>query len=117
MRNLIIIFSIVCIILVSGCTQIVPSEDVVRIPSTDPQERCIEICRDQIANDVELSNGPCLSEVEELNWNIDDWVCDVAHSPRKLIDNNAQYQCQAFRKEQVNHFIEVTPNCEFIRKA
>ena len=116
MRDLIIALAIISVILVSGCTQ-PNTNDLTSTPSTDPQERCIEICREQIANGVDLSSGPCLSETEGLSWEMAGWVCDVAHEPRKGIDNNAINQCQAYRKEQAAHFVEVTPNCEFIRKV
>jgi hypothetical protein len=116
MRNLIIVLAIISVILVSGCTQPNVPEDPTPV-STDSQERCIELCREQIANGIDLSNGPCLSETDGLDWDIDDWVCDVAHEPRKLIDDNALHQCQEYRKERAAHFVEVTPNCEFIRKA
>ena len=102
---------------VSGCIETNVTEDPTNTPSTDPQERCVELCREQIANEMDLSTGPCLSEIEDVDWNFDDWVCDAAHFPRKLTDNNAQYQCQAYRKEIASHFVEVSPNCEFIRKV
>ena len=117
MRNIIIILSIICIMLVSGCTEAPNINEVPSAATTDPELRCVELCREQIAAGNELSVGPCLSEIPDVNWDIEDWVCDVAHYPRKITDNNAQYQCQAYRKEIAAHFVEVSPNCEFIRKV
>ena len=102
------------VFLVSGCLN--SSEETEQTIATDPQERCVEVCREQIAAGVDLNIGPCLSENKELDWNIENWACDVAHEPRKEIDKHSLNQCQEFRKENVAHFVEVTPNCEFIRK-
>ena len=59
-------------------------------------------------------NGPCLSD-NNSEWNIADWVCDVAHSPRQDVDNLPENQCQAFRNSQAHHFVEVDSSCNFIR--
>jgi len=117
MKSMILALIIISIFLLSGCTE-PPTTDNGgdATPSTDPQERCIELCRDQIADGIDMNSGPCLSETSGLSWEIEDWACDIAHYPRKTIDDNAINQCQKYRKEQVNHFVEVTPNCEFIRK-
>jgi hypothetical protein len=117
MRNLLIVFAVISIILVSGCTTTTnDGPQQTNTNSIDPQERCIELCRNQILSNVDMSSGPCLSEDKELDWSIEDWACDVAHEPRKDIDKHSINQCQEFRKENVAHFVEVTPNCEFIRK-
>ena len=60
------------------------------------------------------ANGPCLSD-NNPDWNITDWVCDVAHSPRQPVDDLSENQCQAFRNGQAHHFVEVDPSCNFIR--
>jgi hypothetical protein len=114
MKRLFPIIIILTIFLVSGCLS--QSDETEQATSIDPQERCIEICRDQIAEGVDLNLGPCLSEKSGVEWNIDDWVCDVAHQPREIIDGTSLNQCQDYRKELAKHFIEVSPNCEFIRK-
>lgn len=116
MRNLLIVFAIISVILVSGCTTTTQTDTVSTTQATDPQARCVELCRGQIAAGIDMSMGPCLSETPELSWEIEDWVCDVAHLPRKDIDDNSINQCQEYRKEEAAHFVEVTPNCEFIRK-
>ncbi len=43
------------------------------------------------------------------------WVCDVAHSPREDVDNLPENQCREFGEGKANHFVEVNPNCEFIK--
>jgi hypothetical protein len=73
---------------------------------------CIQKCKQALAAGQNLNNGPCLlNPINELP----DWVCDVAHWPREAIDNLAENQCSAFREGIAKHFVEVTPNCEFIR--
>jgi hypothetical protein len=114
MKQIFSILTIIMVFLVSGCLN--NSEDMEQTISTDPQERCIEVCRDQIASDAELHLGPCLSEKQGVEWNVDNWACDVAHQPREIIDDTSLNQCQEYRKERVEHFVEVSPNCEFIRK-
>ena len=115
MKKIILALAIVCIFLASGCIE-TATDNGTTAPSTDPQERCVEVCKEQLLAGVELNMGPCLSESSGVSWEIEDWACDVAHEPRKDIDENSRYQCQKYRKEEVSHFVEVTPNCEFIRK-
>jgi len=85
-----------------------PKEDVERA-----KELCIKIC-EKSRNVLDLSNGPCLSD-NNPEWNIEDWVCDVAHWPRESVDNRPENQCSAYRHGLAHHFVEVTPECEFIR--
>ena len=95
------------VIIVSGCVQ-QPAQDV----SEQAKTKCVETCM-MISSD--LSNrSPCLSD-NNLEWNISDWVCDVAHSPRISIDNLPENQCSEFREGKAHHFVEVNPSCEFIR--
>ncbi len=72
---------------------------------------CIQLCQNSNLN---LTNGPCLSD-DNPQWNINDWVCDVAHWPRQSVDNLAENQCKDFREGKANHFVEVDENCELIR--
>lgn len=72
-------------------------------------EKCVEKCRDAVKNNVDLSNGPCLS-----NNIADGYVCDVAHNPREDIDNLKENQCNEFGKTR-HHFVEVDENCNIIR--
>lgn len=61
-----------------------------------------EAYRDQQVQGVDFSNGPCLS-----NELFDDWVADIAHSPRIEIDDLPENQCSAFREGRSRHFVEL----------
>jgi hypothetical protein len=75
---------------------------------------CGNLCKDFLSEGVDLSIGPCLSD-NNADWNVDDWVCDVAHSPRQGIDDLSQNQCQSYSEGQAHHFVEVDENCDLIR--
>ena len=106
------------VILVSGCTQ--PEHIGPGLPDEEPAKTaCIKLCAINLELNLDgfgldLSDGPCLSE-KTTGWNIDDWVCDVAHSPRTAVDNLPENQCKDFREGRAHHFVEVGPDCEFIR--
>ena len=75
-------------------------------------QKCIEECKNAMIRGVDLSNGPCLLEsIAGLN----DWVCDVAHSPRQPVDNLPENQCSSFREGRAKHFVEVDTACNLIR--
>ena len=74
------------------------------------KQLCVQLCQTEKGSGQDLSAGPCLD-----NQIITDWVCDVAHSPRTEVDNIAENQCSAFREGNANHFVEVTPECGFVR--
>lgn len=107
MRIVIVVFLIVLLIFVSGC---IVSDDTATFRKS-LTDACINICKSSTLN---LSNGPCLSD-NNSDWNVTDWVCDVAHSPRQDIDNLPGNQCQAFRNGQAHHFVEVNTTCNLIR--
>ncbi|MGC8812605.1 MAG: hypothetical protein ACP5O8_03430 [Candidatus Aenigmatarchaeota archaeon] len=73
------------------------------------KEACIKACREAKAEERNLNDGPCLS-----NEIIKNWVCDVAHSPREPIDDIMENQCPEYGNT-AQHFVEVDPNCNFIR--
>ena len=98
------ILLLVLLVVVGGCTQQTDSTPVA-------QDLCIQICK---SYNKDLSNGPCLSD-NNANWTVNDWVCDVAHSPRIAADDLPENQCQAFRNGQAHHFVEVDTGCNFIR--
>ncbi len=78
---------------------------------------CISYCEYLKSQDVDLSKGPCIMDPYEYNNKYNyDWVCDIAHNPRIALDNLAENQCSSFRKREAKHFIELTPDCKFIRK-
>lgn len=58
---------------------------------------------------VDMSNGPCLGEIT------DNWVADVAHEPREEIDDEPANQCEAYRKGEADHFVELDPDGNLIR--
>jgi len=64
----------------------------------------------KVREGLDLSNGPCLSE--EI---IPDWCVDVAHSPRRMIDNLPENQCASYREGRVHHFVELDPSGKVIR--
>ncbi len=78
------------------------------------QEACVELCEAAKAEGMVLSDGPCLSD-NNPEWGIENWVCDVAHSPRQSVDNQPENQCQEFRSGKASHFVEVDTDCGFIR--
>jgi hypothetical protein len=69
---------------------------------------CVASCSSAIANHTDLINGPCLGVIQ------DDWVCDVAHSPRQAVDNLLENQCADYRTGNAHHFVEVDENCNVI---
>lgn len=103
---------IVGVLLVSGCTGMKsPEEASYKNPAAT---LCKELCQAELHVGEDLSNGPCLSD-DNPEWDIEDWVCDVAHNPREPVDNLPENQCQDFREGKAKHFVEVNPNCEFIK--
>lgn len=78
-------------------------------------KECQHLCYYAKAQDINLAPGPCLSDLFESQWNVPDWVCDVAHSPRQPVDNLPQNQCTAYREGKAHHFVEVDENCNVIR--
>ncbi len=78
-------------------------------------QHCVELCRIAHKEGIDLSTGPCLSDTYLTGWEVNDWVCDVAHLPRQPVDNLPQNQCKAFREGRAHHFVEVDENCNVIR--
>ncbi len=75
---------------------------------------CVDMCLKQLEKKVDLSKGPCLSDPDVIK---DEWVCDVAHSPRTLEDDKDENQCKAFRDGGAKHFVEVDENCNLLRSV
>jgi hypothetical protein len=60
----------------------------------------------------DLSSGPCLSErIPDLS----DWAVDIAHDPRRVVDDQPANQCQSIRDGDTHHFVELTPGGQLIR--
>jgi len=72
---------------------------------------CVALCKIELAKGAILNSGPCLS-----NNVAPGWVCDIVSRPKnKLIDDLPDNQCQAYRNKTVKHFVELTPECDFVR--
>ena len=63
------------------------------------------------ARGVDMSPGPCLGVIK------DGWVADVAHDPRREVDDQPANQCEAYRSGEADHFVELDPEGEFIRSG
>jgi hypothetical protein len=107
LKSALLISVLPAILLLSGCI----SEET----KTD-QERavlaCTNECKTWLSAGKILSNGPCLLNTIQ---DVKDWVCDVAHNPRQIIDDSPNNQCSAFREGKAHHFVEVDLNCESIK--
>lgn len=103
MKKIILLLILVGIVFLAGC---------IGDKSEEAKNACIKECQSALSTGRDLSDGPCLS-----NKIIEDWVCDVAHSPRiPEIDNKPENQCSAWQVT-AHHFVEVDPNCNFIRSV
>jgi len=98
------------LVFVGGCTQIQSTPISV---NQGTASLCNQICK---SYDKNLSNGPCLSD-NNPDWTVNDWVCDVAHSPRQPVDDLPENQCSAYRDGQAHHFVEVDTSCNFLRRV
>jgi len=73
--------------------------------------KCQELCQNKLStNGILAEDSPCLS-----NSIVEDWVCDIAHSPRQEVDDDPANQCSAFREGRAHHFVEVDGNCNIIK--
>jgi len=92
-----------------GCIggKLVPDEQA----ALSAVQKCQMHCSAAEKKGVDMSPGPCLGVIDT------DWVCDVAHSPREAVDDLPENQCADFREGRAHHFVEVTPDCKFIREA
>lgn len=64
------------------------------------------------ASGADLGRGPCIAEQLE---GLDDWVVDIAHDPRRPVDDQPANQCSRFRSGEASHFVELDPSGELIR--
>lgn len=116
---------LLAIISVSGCTQYAQqsqyqptgnqsqAQQATQEQSpVDITDTCVQACKDALAQGRNLEQGPCLLDPATENK---DWVCDVAHSPRQDVDNLPENQCSSYRSGVAAHFVEVAPDCRFIR--
>ena len=103
------------IIFLNGCAQNPPDNNTTAAKKSEQSllDACVQACLDSKAAGNNLEGGPCLLNPMPQN---NSWVCDVAHDPRQDIDNLPENRCSAFGTGETNHFIEVNPQCEFIKK-
>lgn len=90
----------------SGCAQQTQEELAV--------QQCKILCQQALQEGRDLSNGPCLSD--SMEFNVQNWVCDIAHSPRAAVDNLRENQCDEWHSGAASHFVEFSPECEFVQK-
>ena len=83
--------------------------DAERTKATDAARRAYERAR---ARGVDLSSGPCIADPIP---GMPSWVADVAHDPRRPIDDEPENQCAAYRSGKADHFVELDPDGEVIR--
>jgi hypothetical protein len=57
---------------------------------------------------VNFESGPCLGKID------DDWVVDIAHVPRRKVDDLSQNQCKDRLLKKIRHFVEMSPAGEII---
>ncbi|MBN1779174.1 MAG: hypothetical protein JW816_03075 [Candidatus Buchananbacteria bacterium] len=110
MSKRIIFLIIPALFLLGGCQK---ANDLVSdqpVTQTEAVAKCQQLCQQRLADGINLSAGPCLSE--KL---LPDWVCDVAHNPRQVVDDNSNNQCQVYRQGAIGHFVEVDQNCKLIK--
>ena len=63
------------------------------------------------ARGVNMARGPCLGVIKP------GWVADVAHDPRRDVDDEPANQCAAYREGDADHFVELDPEGKFIRSG
>ncbi len=115
MQKTLIISLCVCIVatFLAGCITSGQSESKLSAKEL-AIKKCEELCKEALAQGRDLSDGPCLS-TGNPKWDIEGWVCDIAHSPRiPEIDNLKENQCPEWGVS-AHSFVEFTPECEFIR--
>ena len=59
---------------------------------------------------MDFAQGPCLAD--EI---IPDWCADVAHNPRRPVDDRPENQCRSYREGRVHHCVELDPQGNLIR--
>jgi len=103
-----LVLFLIGIFALSGCVTANPQQT-----TNDVINACLKACdAARAVNASSLESGPCLlNPIPQY----EDWVCDVANVPRSAVDNQPQNQCSAFLKGKAKHFVEVTPECLYIK--
>lgn len=60
----------------------------------------------------DFSEGPCIANYLP---GLPDWVADIAHDPRKAVDDDPANQCTRARNGDASHFVELDPAGNLIR--
>ncbi|VVB58372.1 Uncharacterised protein [Candidatus Anstonella stagnisolia] len=107
--SMLLFFSI--LILLFGCLAPAPYENSLSMERR-AQGACIKACNALKASGANMSAGPCAANPLK---DYPSWVCDVAHNPRQPVDDIIDNQCSLYQNGGASYFIEVTPECEFIR--
>lgn len=76
------------------------------------KQKCIALCT-LYKDDLNYVNGPCLSDI--YTFTAEGWACDVAHKTRTALDDLPENQCKTVIDGNVQKFIEINENCEFIK--
>lgn len=116
-----IIFSTAFVAVLSGCTQgkvdvtgVITGKQAVETKQQAESDiaaiKAKQLFQLKLAEGVDMSSGPCLSD--EL---MPGWVADVAHDPRLPMDNLPENQCSAFREGKASHFVEMDVRGEVIK--
>jgi hypothetical protein len=81
----------------------------------EADEETIRLAQDAYARGkaagVDMSRGPCLGVIKP------GWVADVAHDPRRDVDDEPENQCRAYREGEAEHFVELDPEGRYIRSG
>jgi len=124
--NMLRLFSILVVasVLLAGCTTEAiekPPLNVSRLNMAFEYqialEKAITVYQQAIADGVDLTTGPCLSN--ELHGNPaypeTMWVLDIAHYPREAADDLPANQCVAYREGKAKNFIEFDEQGKLIK--
>ena len=68
--------------------------------------------RAAVASFLEVDRGPCIAE---RLTGLPDWVVDIAHDPRRPVDDRPANQCRRYREGEASHFVELDPAGNLIR--
>ncbi|EKD49578.1 MAG: hypothetical protein ACD_63C00104G0002 [uncultured bacterium] len=108
-EKFVVIVSIFVVFAFSGCGEKI--ENTIGIDAVKKGEQakkdiaiagCQKLFQQKIGLAEDISSGPCLS-----NQIIDDWACDVAHSPREPVDDDFANQCSDYVEGKARHFVEL----------
>lgn len=121
-KTISLLITSLCIFTLSGCSlfsdetkelddveKTKVSKNVEEVEASRVVEEAKELYTQKKESGMNFSDGPCLGIIEN------EWVVDIAHSPRLPIDNRPENQCEAFRSGKAKHFVELDPEGNLIR--